>query len=87
MAEVKVPPFTKGKKQLEKVEVDWSRELSAVGIQVEGVIGVLKQKYQILDGTLSITLLHDNADTNSTINKIVRVCCWLVNLLSHKIRC
>ena len=25
--EVKIPPFTKGKKQLEKVEVDWSREI------------------------------------------------------------
>ena len=30
MAEVKVPPFSRGKKQLEKVDVDWSRELSIV---------------------------------------------------------
>lgn len=30
LAEVKIPPFTKGKKQLEKQEVDWSRELSVV---------------------------------------------------------
>ena len=80
MAEVKIPPFTKGKKQLEKVEVDWSRELSGVRIHVERVIGVLKQKYQILAGTLSITLLHDNADTNSIIDKIVIVCCSLLNL-------
>ena len=28
MAEVKTPPFTRGKKQLEKVDIDWSRELS-----------------------------------------------------------
>jgi len=27
MAEIKTPPFTKGKKQLDKVNVDWSREL------------------------------------------------------------
>ena len=27
MAEVKTPPFTKGKNQLEKIEVDWSRLL------------------------------------------------------------
>ena len=30
MSEVKLPPFTTGKKQLEKVDVDWSRELSVV---------------------------------------------------------
>ena len=44
LAEVKTPPFTKGKKQLEKQEVDWSRELSVVRIHVEHVIGLLKQK-------------------------------------------
>ena len=48
LAEVKTPPFTKGKNQLEKVDVDWSRELSLVRIYVERVIGVLKQKYAIL---------------------------------------
>ena len=40
MAEIKMPPFTKGKKQLEKVDVDWSRELSLVRIHVERVFGV-----------------------------------------------
>ena len=48
MAKVVTPPFTKGKKQLERVEVDWSRELSMVRIHVECVIGVLKEKYTIL---------------------------------------
>ena len=57
MAEVKTPPFTKGKSQLEKLEVDWSRELSLVRIHVERVIGVLKQKYTILQGVLPISLI------------------------------
>ena len=57
MAEVKIPPFTKGRKQLEKVDVDWSRELSLVRIHVEHVIGVLKQKYIILQGTLPIRMI------------------------------
>ncbi len=35
MAEIKMPPFTKGKKQLEKKDVDWSHELSIVRIHVE----------------------------------------------------
>ena len=81
MAEVKTPPFTKGKKQLEKVDVDWSRELSAVRIHVERVIGVLKQKYTILQSVLPISLISDSsASVNSTVDKIVKVCCALVNL-------
>ena len=39
-------PFYKGKKQLEKIEVDWSRKLSLVRIHVERVIGILKQFYK-----------------------------------------
>ena len=35
MAEVKVPPFSRGKKQLEKVDVDWSHELSIVRIHIK----------------------------------------------------
>ena len=51
LAEVKIPPFTKGVKQLEKQDVDWSRELSVVRIHVERVIGLLKRKYTILQST------------------------------------
>lgn len=63
MAEIETPPFTKGKKQLEKVNVDWSRELSVVRIHVERVIGVLKQKYTILQSILPIALLSDSKGT------------------------
>ena len=82
MAEVKIPPFTKGKKQLEKIDVDWSQELSLVRIHVERVIGVLKQKYTILQGTLPIRLIeNENSDSEtSTIDKIVTVCCACVNM-------
>ena len=81
MAEVKTPPFTRGKKQLEKIEVDWSRELSVVRIHVERVIGVLKQKYTILQSVLPISLLFDGTqDDNLTIDKIIHVCCALVNI-------
>ena len=43
LAEIKTPPFTRGKNQLEKLDVDWSRELPLVRIHIERVIGVLKQ--------------------------------------------
>ena len=48
MAEIKMPPFTQCKKQLEKYAVDRSRELSLVRIHVDRVIGNLKQKYTVL---------------------------------------
>ena len=79
-AEVKIPPFTKGKKQLEKVELDWSRELSIVRIHVERVIGVLKQKYTILQTRIPISLIADADDQCASIDKILTVCCALVNL-------
>lgn len=40
-AKVKIPPFTCGKKQLSKIEVDRSRDFSQVRIHVEHVIDVL----------------------------------------------
>ena len=45
LAEVKTPRFTRGKKQLERMEVDWSRELYIVRFHVECIMGVLKQKF------------------------------------------
>ena len=54
MAEIKMPPFTRGKKQPEKLDMDWNRELSVVRIHVEPVIDILKQKYTILQGVLPI---------------------------------
>ena len=81
LAEVKTPPFTKGKKQFEKQDVDWSCEMSVVRIHVERVIGVLKQKYTILQDTLPIRLLSDSDDDNeAVIDKIVKVCCACINM-------
>ena len=77
-AEVKTPPFTKGKKQLSRHEVDWSREISHVRIHVERVIGLLKQKYTIMQGTIPISLLKDG--TECTIENIITTCSALCNL-------
>ena len=52
-AEVKLPPFTWGKRQLSKIEVDAARRLSRVRIHIERVIGLIQQKYKILESTLA----------------------------------
>ena len=46
--EVRFPPFTRGKKQLEKVDVNWSREYSVVQIHINRVNGVLIREHQRL---------------------------------------
>ena len=79
-AEVKIPPFTKGKKQLSKAEVDTACQLAQVRIHVERVIGVVRQKYTILQSTLPINMIkaHEKEDM-SPFDKIVIVCCALCN--------
>ena len=60
--------------------MDWNRELVLVRIHVERVIGVLKQKYIILQGVLPISIVANKDKQNASIHKLVRVCCALVNL-------
>jgi len=56
-AEVKIPPFTRGKKQLSKMDIDSAHKLSSICIHVERVIGVIRQKYTILQSTLPINMI------------------------------
>ena len=78
-ADVKLPPFTRGKKQLSKFEIDNSRQLSRVRIHVERVIGLLRQKYTILQSTLPIKMIMSGSDNFSTIDKIAVICAALCN--------
>ena len=70
-AEAKVPPFTRGKNQIGKKEVDVSRQLPRLCIHVEKVIGVVRQKYTILQSTLSVNLTRVKT---SFCKKPLRVC-------------
>ncbi len=57
-----------------------ARQLSRVRIHVKRVIGVLTQKYSILESTLSINMIMCDEATNvSVIDKIVVVCSSLCN--------
>ena len=78
--EVKIPPFTKEKKQLRKLEVDTTRELTQVRIHVEKIIGMVRQKYTILQSTLPISMIMCNNNKGiSSIDKAVAICCGLCN--------
>ena len=71
--------FTRGKQQLSQREVEISQQLSAVRFHV--YIGLLKNKYSILQGHLPVCLLKYKRDIYvANINKILVVCSALTNL-------
>ena len=77
---LQIPSFTRGKQQLSAMEVETTRVIASVRIHVERVIGVVRQKYTMLEGTIPITLLKkDNTYDVTTLDKIVHVSCALVN--------
>jgi hypothetical protein len=79
-AKLNLPAFTKGRDQLTALEVEESRNVSNVRIQVERVIGSVRQKFQILGGPLPLDFVAKKAgDTMPLIDRVVRVCCCLHN--------
>ena len=81
-AELKVPSFAGKKNQLSQVEVELSRDLARVRVHVERVIGAIKQRYSILEGTLchqSLFVTVSDEERISTIDKMVNVACALYN--------
>ena len=59
-AQLAIPAFTRGKEQLDPVDVEGTRGIANVQIHVERVIGLLRRKNTILSGTLPIDFLMCN---------------------------
>ena len=83
-AKLAIPAFTKGKSQLDPVSVEKTRGIANVRIHVERVIGLLRQKYSVLQSTLPIDyLLCSDEEGNRCcpmVDRLIRVCCALINL-------
>ena len=56
-ANLYIPAFTRGKPQLSAKEVEETRRIANVRIHVEHVIGLVRQKYPILQSTIPIHYL------------------------------
>ncbi|XP_065679757.1 uncharacterized protein LOC136094095 [Hydra vulgaris] len=78
-AEVKIPAFTKGKKQLSAVDVESTRKIARSRVNVERVIGLARNKYTILKEILPVDFLMCEADNIPTVDQIVTVSCALTN--------
>ena len=83
-AKLSIHAFTKGKSQLDPVDVERTRGIANVRIHVERVIGLLRRKYTILQSTLPTDYLTYNRNGPPetqvpVIDRIIRVCSALVN--------
>lgn len=83
--ELIIPAFTKGKEQLSAKEVEKTRQIAAIRIHIERIIGLVKNRYKILEGPLKIQLVKSLSEEASGsdvsgIDKLVTTCCILVNL-------
>ncbi|XP_047138616.1 uncharacterized protein LOC124814720 [Hydra vulgaris] len=69
---LKLPKFTKGKKQMSSAEVDESRQIAHVRIHVERVIGRLR-KFRILQNIIPLTQVDLLDDVMVTITSLVNI--------------
>lgn len=81
--ELLIPAFTKGKKQL-SAEEECTRKIASVRIHVERIIGLMKNRHNILKRILPISMCkkHERRKTQETLascDKIVTVCAALIN--------
>ena len=80
-ANVKIPSFTKRKRQLSSLDNEQSRRIAPERLQVERVIVIVRNKYSLLQGTFPLDFLMKKDDSNCcTIDKSVCAACGLVNL-------
>lgn len=83
-AKLVIPVFARGLKQLDPIDVEEIRGIANVRIHVEGVIGLLRRKYTILESKLPTDFLSSNhrgtLDYQVPLtDRILRVCSALVN--------
>lgn len=77
---LEIPAFTRGKKQLSMIETQDTREIASQRIHVERVIGLLRNKYTMLQDTHPLTMLQSDDSGLTCLDKCVRVASALVNM-------
>ena len=76
-AELTIPAFTRGKDQLDPVDVEGTRGIANVRTHVERIIGLLWRKYTILSGILPIDFLQCDPNGSQEAKIPMMRDCWL----------
>ena len=81
-AQLAIPAFTRGKNQLDPLDVECGLGIANMRIHFERVIGLLRQKYSILQGILQMDYLtcSEKSGKIPLIDRMIRVCEALTNL-------
>ncbi|KAK7140622.1 hypothetical protein R3I94_013032 [Phoxinus phoxinus] len=79
-AQINIPSFTRGKSQLSPLEVEQTGKIAHVRIHVQRVIGLVRNKYTILQSKLPIDILMTENEELPVVDKIACVACCLSNL-------
>lgn len=77
-AELQLPAFVYKQQQLNPIELEKTRHLANVRIHVERVIGLLKNKYRILQNTFPCNIVFKSGV--GYVDQIMIVCCALLNI-------
>ena len=83
--ELLTPAFTKGKRQLSAQEIEVSHNISTVRIHIERVIGLMKNRFCILQGPLPLQCVQGIKNETfeeplASIDKVLGVCAALTNM-------
>ena len=79
-ARLQIPSFMRGKRKLSLKEVEMPKKLSKVRTDVERMIGLLKNKYKILQGALPLHMIKHKSDSDfGNIDKTLTVCAAFIN--------
>ena len=85
-ATLDIPPFTRGCDQLPPSDVETTRKITNVKVHVERIIGVVRQRFQILyaTGVLPKELISHKTGAGVVLDSVVKVCC-AVNEMSFEV--
>lgn len=79
-ARLNIPTFLRKNQQMNPVDLDRDKQITSLRVHVERIIGVLKNKYEYLQGMIEATALQWFENNNNAVDIIVKLCCILVNL-------